>query len=222
MLQQVHGCGRIVGRATSDVMLDRIVGSVAATVGSDAVFADDVVPVLVDEMLFDPVLDVRFNAGILIWASPYAAAMSAALGAELTRAGALQDTRSAICLLSAMRILGAAPQRPLIERLALARGLSPQVSLAAVHCLGHAGGKSTDAFWLNAVDRYAQRWRRHGDGHSAEALGAVVYGLGIARNLGLLRRVRDDRTAPPPVRAAGAWWLGRPERLFADPVATAP
>lgn len=222
MLQEVHGCGRIVNRATSDVLVERIVSSVAAAVGSDAAFTDDVLPVLVDEMLFAPVLNVRFNAGILLWASPYAAAMSAAVGAELTRAGALQDTRLAICLLSAMRILGAAPQRPLIERLSLASGLPPEVSLAAVHCLGHVGGKSSDGFWLNAVDRYGERWRRYGDSHSAEALGAVVYGLGITRNQGLLRRVRDDRTAPVPVRAAGAWWLGRPERLFADPVAVTP
>jgi hypothetical protein len=217
MLEAVHGAGRIVPRATSDVVLERVVAGVAAAVGFDAAFSDDVIPVLIDEMLFAPVLDVRFNAGLLIWASPYQGPVAAAVAAEIARAGTVLDTRLTICLLSALRILGGAPQRPLIERLVLASGLSPQVSLSAVHCLGHAGGKSSDAFWLNALDRYAQRWRRYGDSHSEEALGSLVYGLGIHRNLPLLRKVRDDRTAPELVRAAGAWWLARPERLFSDP-----
>jgi hypothetical protein len=221
ILQEVHGGGRMVGRATSDVVLERIVGAIAASVGHDAVFTDDVIPILIDEMLFAPVLDVRFNAGLLIWASPYSAPVAAALAAELCRGGAVTDTRLTICLLSALRILGQAPQRPLIERLVLASGLPPQVSLAAVHCLGHVGGRSPDSFWLNALDRYGERWRRYGDAPSSEALGSLVYGLGIARHLPLLRRVRDDRTAPMPVRAAGAWWLARPERLFADPVPVA-
>jgi hypothetical protein len=217
MLQEVHGRGRMVGQVTSGVMLERLVSAVAAAVGHDAVFADDVIPLLIDEMLFAPVLDTRFNAGLLIWASPYSAPVSAAVAAELSRGGAIADPRVTICLLAALRILGGVAQRPLVERLVLASGLPPQVSLAAVHTIGHVGGTSSDAFWLNALDRYAERWRRHADPHSEEALGSLVYALGIARNDTLLRRVRDDETAPLPVRDAGAWWLRRPERLFADP-----
>jgi hypothetical protein len=217
MLQQVHGGGRMLDRATSDVVLERVVSSVATSVGHDAVFTDDVIGLLVEEMLFAPVLDVRFNAGLLIWASPYCAPVASAVAAEITRSGVAVDSRLTVCLLAAMRILGGSAQRPLIERLVLASGLSPQVSLAAVHCLGHVGGHSSDAFWLNALDRYGERWRRYGDANSSEALGSLVYGLGIARNHQLLRRVRDDRSAPVPVRAAGAWWLARPERLFSDP-----
>jgi hypothetical protein len=218
ILQEVHGAGRMVSRATSDVVLERVVAAVATAVGFDAAFTDDVIPILIDEMLFAPVLDVRFNAGLLIWASPYSAPVAAALAAEITRAGTVMDSRLTICFLSALRIVGGAAQRPLIERLTLASGLAPQVSLSAVHCLGHVGGKSADAFWLNALDRYAERWRRYGDQYSEEALGSLVYGLGIHRNLGLLNCVRDDRSAPTPVRKAGAWWLARPERLFSDPV----
>jgi hypothetical protein len=217
MLEEVHGGGRIVTRSTSDVVLERIVSAVATAVGLDAAFTDDVIPTLVDEMLFAPVLDVRFNAGLLMWASPYSGPVAGALAAEIARVGTVMDPRLTICLLAALRIIGGSAQRPLVERLALASGLAPQVSLSAVHCLGHVGGRSTDAYWLNALDRYAQRWRRYADANSEEALGALVYGLGIHRNHGLLRRVRDDRSAPLPVRRAGAWWLARPERLFSDP-----
>jgi hypothetical protein len=216
MLQETHGVARLLNRPTSEVMIERIVGGLAAGVGNDAVFTDDVVPVLVDELLFAPVLDVRFNAGILLWGSPYARPMSAALGSELTRPAALQDPRLAVCLLGALRVLGAEAQRPLVERLALASGLPPQVSLAAAQTLSHVGGVSSDGFWLRALDRYGERWRRHNDEASEAALESLVYGLGIARNHALLTRVRDDRTAPLPVRVAGAWWLGRPERLFDD------
>ncbi len=219
VLQVVHDSGRMVGRTTSRVMLERIIGSVAAALGNDAVFSDDVVPQLVDEMLFSPVLDIRFNAGLLIWASPYSGPVAAAVAAELSRNGAASDPRVTVCLLAALRILGGAPQRPLVERLVLATGLPPQVSLAAVHTIGHVGGTSSDAFWLNAIDRHSERWRRRADAHSAEALGCLVYGLGVKRHHDLLRRVRDDETAPRPVREAGAWWLARPERLFSEPAA---
>jgi hypothetical protein len=221
MLLETHGTVRLLNQPTSDVMIERIVSGLAAGVGNDAVFTDEIVPVLVDELLFAPVLDVRFNAGILLWASPYAKPMSTAVGNELTRPAALQDPRLALCLLGALRIVGAAAQRPLVERLALASGLPPQVSLAAVRTLGHVGGVSSDEFWLRALERYGDWWRRHNDAVSEEALESLVYGLGIARNHALLRRVRDDRTAPLPVRVAGAWWLGRPERLFDDRAAAA-
>ncbi len=213
-LHEVGATGRLAPEATSSVIVDRIVATTAAALGNDAVFADSMLAQLLDDLLFAPVFDVRFNANILLRATPYRTPVAAAIAAELGRPNAVPEPALASCLLGSLRVLGGPDERPLVERLILAGGLPSSISVAAVRSVGHVGGVSTDGFWVNALSRYVQQWHDRGDPGSIEALIGLVYGLGISRHARLLALVRGDPSMPPPARAAARWWLSRPERLF--------
>jgi hypothetical protein len=213
-LGQVLSAGRLADRETGRAMVDRLVAVVTARMARDLPrFHDELLPVLVDEMLYDPVLDVRLYASMMVYATPYRAPMAQVLGAELARALAVRDTPLTASILGALRFLGGPAQRPLVERLILAVGLQAEVCASAAEHLGHIGGTSDDRFWAAALARHGEHWRRRRDVASAATLHGLVYGLGMARNDALLQRVRADNEAPAPVRAAAAWWAGRPELI---------
>ena len=177
-------------------------------------FTDELLPVLVDEMLFAPVLDAALHSALLLRSSPYGPAVASAIAAELATPRVVSDPPLANAMLAALRIVGQAEQRPLVERLALTPGLRSDVVSAAISCLAHIGGSSPDKFWLTALERHGLAWRRYQARQSVEALTTLVYGLGIAHNLQLLALVRADDQAPPPVRRAAGWWLDRPARFY--------
>jgi hypothetical protein len=179
-------------------------------------FADELLPTVVEEMLFAPVLAVQLHAALLIRATPYRPAVAAALGAELANPRVIVDTPLACALLLSLGAMGDVGQRPIAERLAVAPGLRPEVAGAAITCLAHIGGTSSDRFWRNALALHGRAWRRHRSRAGGDALAMLVYGLGIARNGKLLAQVRADGEAPGPVRAAASWWLGRSARLYAS------
>ncbi|MGE5830164.1 MAG: hypothetical protein ACM30G_17650 [Micromonosporaceae bacterium] len=210
-LGQVLSAGRLADRETGRIVIDRLVAGATVSLARDLPrFRDEQLPVLVDEMLYDPVLDVRLYASMLIYATPYRSPMAQALGAELARALAVRDLSLISSILGALRFLGGPAQRPLMERLILAAGLPAEVGSTAAQHLGHIGGASDDRFWAAALARHGEGWRRQRDPTSATTLHGLVYGLGMARNDELLHRVRGDRESPAPVRAAAAWWAGRP------------
>lgn len=214
-LHDVLSAGRLAARSTSAVVVRRIVAAAAAELSRHAPgLTDNLLPVLVDEMLYAPVLDVRLYASMLIRATPYAPAVAGALGAELNRPAV--DGTLAASLLWGVRVIGGVDQRPIVERLILAPGVSPEVSEAAAQTIGHVGGASSDHFYLSAISQHSRSWRSHRARHSAAALTSLVYALGIAQNLRLLARVREDAEAPAPVRAAAGWWLSRPTRVYAS------
>jgi hypothetical protein len=216
-LSEVMGAGRLAATATSGVVVDRIVRTAVADLAARAPgFVDELLPVLVDEMLYAPVLDIRLNASMLVRATPYGPVIACGAATELTKPGALADPTLATSLLWALRVLGEPEQRPLIERLVLASGLPTEVSVAALESVAHIAGHSTDRFWLTAIALHNRAWRRHRSPSSVAALTGLVYALGIAANLRLLRHMRDDREGPGPVRAAAAWWLARSTRVFAS------
>jgi hypothetical protein len=214
-LAEVHQQGRLASRATSAVVVHRITNASVFN-GQMPGFTDDVLPVLVDEMLFAPILDVRLYAAMMVGATPYRGRLAAALASELTTRPVVGDTTLAASLLGALRVLGGPAERTLVERLVLARGLSPDVTGAAVQAIGHVGGASSDRFWLNAIALYGRSWRRHHDHQSANMLTGLVYAMGIARNHRLLAGVRDDDEAPWPVRSAASWWLTRRTEVMAS------
>ncbi len=214
-LNEVLGAGRLAAQSTSAIVVDRIASATQAQLPqSPPGFTDTLLPELIDEMLYAPVLDVRLYAALLVRATPYGGAVARALGKELRKPHVAMDPTLAATLLGGMRILGEASQRPLVEHLVLAVGLPIEVSIAAVDSLGHVGGVSPDRFYLDAIARHAGSWRRHRTRHSAVLLRGLVYALGVTQNLRLLARVRDDHEAPAPVRAAARWWLDRPARVF--------
>jgi hypothetical protein len=216
-LNEVLSAGRLAASAPSAVVVSRIVRTVSAEmIRENLGFTDDLLPVLVDEMLYAPVLDVRLYAAVLIQGTPYAPQVAAAVGAELAKPQVVADPTLANSLLGGLRIIGGAAERPLVERLILAPGIPPDVAVEAVRSIGHVGGVSTDRFWLTALALHSRGWRRHRSRHNAAALTGLVYGLGITRNLRLLARVRDDEEAPDPVRASARWWLDRSNRVYAS------
>ncbi len=214
MLREVHAAGRLATPTSAATMVDRVaLGSQIILGRNPAAFSDDLLPTLIDEMLFDPVFDVRLYASLLIYGTPYRQPVAAAIAVELAKPQVVGDATLAGSMLGALRVLGGPPERPLIERLVLAPGLPPAVPAAAARHIGHVGGSSTDAFWLTAIAMHGRRWRRHREKHSAAALHGLVYALGMTRNNRMLTRIRDDQEAPPPVRDAARWWLDRPHRI---------
>jgi hypothetical protein len=216
-LLEVMMFGRLAPSAPSRMVVARIVRGVAGELARESPgFSDDVLPTLLDEVLYDPVLDVRLYAAVLIDASPYREAVATAFATELSRPQVVSDATLAGSLLSGLRVFGQAPQRVLVERLVLAAGIPPEVSTAAVDSLGHIGGTSSDQFWTTAIALHSRAWRRHRTRSSATALTGLVYALGMARNLRLLARIRDDEEVPGPVRTSARWWLNRSARVYAS------
>jgi hypothetical protein len=198
----------------------RVCGSVVSaslTAAHEHGHVDHVLPVLIDELLFHPAGEVRVNAALLLYASPHAATVAAAIAAELVRGRARADAALGPPLIRALRLIGGAQQRPVVEQLVLAPpGVPREVSDAAVHAIGHLDGSSSDHFWWRAISHHRDAWRGRHDGGTIAALRALVYGLGLARNTPLLRRVRYESDVPEVVRAAAGWWLARSSRLYAS------
>jgi len=204
------------GLATQPVV-SRLVHATAVTpVRETPGFVDDLLPTVLEEMLFAPILPVQLHAALLIRATPYQPAVAAAIAGELATPRVVADAPLACALLLSLGLMGDASHRPVAERLAVSPSLRAEVAGAAIGCLAHLGGTSTDRFWLTALALHGRAWRRHRSRSSADALAMLVHGLGMARNTTLLARVRDDGEAPGPVRAGAAWWLGRSARLYAS------
>ncbi len=212
-LTEVLVAGRLAVE-TSPVILNRILAKVAARLPRELPgFHDDTLPILVDELLFNPVLDVRLYAALLIEASPYRKPVSVALIDELSDVNVVRDTNLSGPILGALRILGDADQRATIERLIVAPGLPTPTAVSAAHAIGHIPGESEERYWHKAVGHWGRRWNRDRDLGSASVLHDLVYALGMSDNKSILTMIRDDSSAPFPVRAAAAWWLGIPDQI---------
>ncbi|MFE9959195.1 hypothetical protein [Micromonospora sp. NPDC005299] len=194
---------------------ERIANTTVASMVKEAPrFPDNLLPDLIEEMIFSPVFDVRLYAQLLLFGTPYRAPLAAALAAELVTQVGSGGSEAARALIEALRILGSEKQRPLVERLTVAPGLPPPVTLAAASAIGHIGGSSSDHYWMSAIDLHARHWHHTRGRTSASALDALIYGLGITRNKAILRRIRNRPDIPPPTRTAAAWWLNLPSSIY--------
>ncbi|MDH6465043.1 hypothetical protein M2302_005244 [Micromonospora sp. A200] len=215
-LRHVLRAGRLTEREASRQLVDRIINTVVALMPGDAPpFHDDVLPTLVDELLFSPVFDVRMYAAITVSGTPYRQRLAAALSAELAGSAVLASP-VAPAMIEALRLLGGGEQRAVIERLVTASGVPASITVAAAQAIGHVGGRSDDQFWGRAIAYHAGLWRRTRQSTNAAALNGLTYGLGMTRNLTMLQRLRADDQMPEPVRAAAAWWLNLPETVYAS------
>jgi hypothetical protein len=183
-LSEVMSAGRLATSASSGVVVNRVVqATIADGLREPPGFTDELLPTLIDEMLFSPVLDTSLLASLLVRSSPYASRFGAALASELATPRVVGDTALACAMLGTLR---------------------------SVSCLAHVGGRSTDEFWGEALSRHGRVWSQHRTRLAADSLTTLVYGMGVARNFGMLTRVRADDTAPRPAREAAAWWLAQP------------
>lgn len=215
-LQQVLRTGRLAEEKASQHLVDRITNTVLALMPGDAPpFHDDVLPILVDEMLFSPIFDVRMYAAIAVSGTPYRQRLATAMSAELAGPAALA-TPVAPAMIEALRLLGGSEQRAVIERLVTANGMPAQITVAAAQAIGHVAGLSDDQFWGRAIAYHAHLWGRTRHAANAAALSGLTYGLGMSRNVAMLQRLRVDDRMPEPVRAAAAWWLNLPETVYAS------
>jgi hypothetical protein len=173
---------------------------------------DETLAAVVDEMLYDPVPDVRLEAAFLLHATPYRAPVAAALGTELSRCAAAADTDLAICILDALRLIGGQEQRPVVEQITLGAGIPAPVLVSAARNIGHLGGASDDQYWNRALARHGQPSAPWASPASGAILRGLVYGLGMACNDRMLSRIRDTPGMPAQARQAASWWLGQTQR----------
>jgi hypothetical protein len=214
-LHMVLTAGRLTEVEAGQILTLRIVNAVVAAMPHDIPhFHDELLPVLIDEMLFSPVFDVRLYAAILLFGTPYRRPLAAALAAELGGHAAIVNVDMAHMMIEALRILGSVEQRPIIERLTTASGVPPSITVAATQAVGHIGGLSDNRFWQGAIDHHVELWHRTRSVTSVSALNGLIYGLGVTRNQMLLRLVRDNHHASTAVRAAASWWLNLPRSVY--------
>ncbi|MET8911008.1 hypothetical protein [Micromonospora sp. NPDC004551] len=206
-LEQVLRAGRLADQEASQRLVARLAGAVTAGMPRDVPhFRDDVLPVLLDEMLFHPVFDVRLLAAITVSGTPYRQPLAAVLAAELARPAVL-GASVAPAMIEALRLVGGAEQRAVIERLITASGVPARITVASAQAIGHVGGRSEDRFWRQAITYHAGLWQRTRRPANAAALSSLTYGLGMTRNRAMLHRLRADDQMPEQVRAAATWWL---------------
>ncbi|MFF7332336.1 XRE family transcriptional regulator [Streptomyces sp. NPDC008150] len=172
-------------------------------------FEDAVLPVLVREVLYAPVSDVRMHAALLLAATPYRAPLARALKTEVVRS---PGTRLLLRLLTALRNLGADTERPWAERLVLHPLTPAPVAGAAAQALGHLGGRSDDTFWTAAIARHTPlpgSTNRAG----VHVLRGLVYALGMSGDTVRLAGLAGSRAQPDEVRAPARWWGRVPAHL---------
>jgi hypothetical protein len=215
MLQQVLTAGRLATAEAGRVLIERIANTAVATMPRDVPnFHDRLLPALLDEMLFSPVFDVRLYAAMLLSSTPYHRPLAFALAAELANRGATRSADVAHAMIEALRVLGEAEHREIIERLITAEGVPASITLVATRAIGHIAGRSDDGFWKSAIAHHGQLWHRTQSDTNASALSWLIYGLGMTRNNEVLQLVRDDPETPAVARAAAAWWLNLPRRVY--------
>ncbi|HYQ68902.1 hypothetical protein [Actinophytocola sp.] len=197
--------------STESRTVERLCHATVADVDSDRTFNDQILPHLVDELMFDPNFDVRLYSAFLLYSTPYHAPLGHTLGRELR--GVRPTARSAVTLLEALRILGGPQERGHIERLVVAPGVPGPVRETAASALGHVGGASSAGYWTAALSSARQRWRRTRAGVELAILDRVIYSLGMGGRLELLREVAADPTLPDRLRSAASWWTTLPAHI---------
>ncbi|MEV6825238.1 hypothetical protein [Amycolatopsis sp. NPDC051102] len=205
----------LAAAATADESVIRLCDGVLSTAaGEDPLPADPVLPVLVHEMLADPVFDVRLCAMFLLYGSPYRPHLAEALATELiTLLRRRTERLRTLRILESLRVLGGPPQRALVERLLLARDMPAEIHDMAAYTLGHIGGRSTVTFYRTAFSRYSNDRVRGSAASDASVLDRLIYAFGIHHNDELLRTAAANQALPGNVRTAAAWWLGLPPHL---------
>lgn len=200
-------------RSVSSCLIDRLCDATVAGLERTPRFNDTVLPRLIEELLFDPVFDVRLYAAFLLYATPYRQPLAHALSRELLASRHRGDSQWTVTLLEALRILGGSDERRHIEQLILAPGVSSRARDTAASALGHVGGTTSDEYWRSALRIAQQRWNQTHAIAEGSVLDRLVYALGMADQQALLRTVMQDPFLPSRVRNAAHWWITLPRNI---------
>jgi hypothetical protein len=204
--RNVLGSGRTHPSGTTGAVVNRVALRAAARAVREPLDPDPMLPVLVDEMLFDADPVTRLNAGFLIAATPYREPVAAAVVEEIPDAVRADGPR-AVALLTSLGALAACPDRAVLERLVLAPGVRPAVNEAAARALGLVPGRSNAAFWTAALHRHLTDWQRTGSTTTLTTLRRLVQALGVADERAILAGLSRDPDVPAAIRSTAAWWL---------------
>jgi hypothetical protein len=173
---------------------------------------DDMLPELIDSLIFSPTINARLQSGLLLLQSPYREAVAAAIGAQLSNIRTANErvatTRS---LLAALRTLGTDAERRTVETYVLS-GAHPAIVEAAVFAVGHVGGSSSPEFWRRAVDMATHQYQALPSATNSRTLAEVMYALGVDRQMAILRNLTGH--SQHKVRTAAQWWLSLPPAIY--------
>jgi hypothetical protein len=162
--------------------------------------ADPALSLLVGEMLFALNPGTRLCAASLVAASPYRRGVAQGLAAELTASRvALDRSGWPDVVLAALRMVGGAPERAVLERLAATPGIANGVARTAAYSLAHVAG-TTDRRYFDEVLRR---------GPSPDVLDGLVYSAGVTNLRPVLEAIHSAGNLPARPRQAAAWWLNR-------------
>lgn len=204
VVRTVVAHGSLADPATASIITGRFV----AQLGDDEAppQAAAVLSGIVDDLLHHPVADVRLYAAMLLNASPYGSQAATALAAELRHSATVRSEARAVPVLHALRVLGEPGQRCVVADLTLAGGLPQGVVLAAVHALGHIGGRSPEAYWRAVFHQHARAAADATEQH--RVLKRLVYGFAMADELDLLTALVEDQVEAAPAQHLSGWWSG--------------
>jgi len=197
--------------STQSRVVERLCHETVANLDAERTFNDQILPHLLDELMFDPNFDVRLYSAFLLYSTPYRAPLGRALNRELV--AVRPTTPIAVTLLEALRILGGPDERRHIERLVVAPGIPGPVRDTAASALGHVGGSSSDGYWRSALSAARRRWHQTQADAEISVLDRVIYSLGMGGQQALLRTVTADPTLPDRLRSAANWWTTLPAHI---------
>ncbi|WP_163512198.1 hypothetical protein [Fodinicola acaciae] len=197
---------RLADTTTADVIIRRVLLGIQNAADADRQdFHDDLLLVLLDELLFGPLFDIRLCLAMLLAASPYRRSVSHALADELRRPSTMADVNIAVSLVNALSVIGDDAHAGVLHNLIVRRDVPEKVPSAAALYVGHmTAGRSSD-IWRGAVSFHLHRWHAQRDQRSADVLADLVYALGVSGDDAQLD-VLSQREAPIAARTAASWW----------------
>ncbi len=180
---------------TRDRAVGRVVSAARLARGSDPALE-----LLVGEMLFALGPGTRLSAASLLAASPYRVGIASALTAELTSSRVVLDRSGwPDVVLAALRMIGGAAERAMIERLAATPGVATEVARTAAYSLAHVPGTTDRQYWKRVLRLDT----------SPDVLDGLVYSAGLTKLRPVLEAIQNATDLPPRPRRAAAWWLNR-------------
>jgi hypothetical protein len=175
-------------------------------------FEDELLPALVNEMIFSSLSETRLYAAFLIRDTPYRQPVADSLIWAMKRVPGTRDNAPLTRLLSALRIVGDAEHRHDVEGFA-DPGMPLPIQDMAIQALGHMGGKSDPAFWQRTFGWLATRPLAH-DSDSEKLMIHAAYSAGMKRHVAELKHASGIEALPGSARTAAKWWLNLPTHMF--------
>ncbi len=178
-------------------------------------YEDEILPLLIEEMLYALSWDVRLMASSLLAVSPYRPGISSALFDEFrTEKTLLGNPDWVHVLLSALRFVGGERERALLEQMVMRGGVPESTAVAAAYSIGHLYPEGGAGELQAAMNLNAARWESTRSPRSAAILAGLVYSAGVSGQSSILAAMRDELHTPAPLRAAAGWWLDLPSYVI--------